>query len=755
MKHYLHQLIVICAILLTSSITSLAGNIPQYIYERSTSLYSKITGGTEVTSKWETCSLIFADGTETNNEYTGQGFEIGFDFKFGGQMFNQFAICNNGLLYFGKNAVSFNGRPSFYFAEIQQGQDSDKPNSAYYNTFYAGIAPIAYGIKSGNISFKAEGEIGKRVCTVQFANMILNETGTSRGKYSAQIRIYEENNKIEMALEEIETCYGSLGGFYVGIRGYNDDDTMLLTGTGIAAKDIAVSAIRTASMIDSGTYINWDEEDYDKFYKSAFAFTPENNTTVPANAPTDIKIAEKNGELFITCNKAEGAKATVLLYSSSPITEEDLPTDGETFDRGKTFGNSTILYYGDREIISASLSKELVKPQTTYYISALSANGIPMFNRTHTAQVSYSTTQAAPETFKVSTLGISALKLEWNSSYPVIIAVSDQHPETSDSGYIGVFGQPTADLSEGDEIPEGGKIIYKGDASEFSFENCKANRLYYFKIWTVDEGIVSSAGKDAFGIPTPSLSYEPELENYPQGTVPSGWTCEVTDFKPAIRDYDGAHVLRATNDGDTVVIKASRLISPELPLDCASKLSFEYALETIAPGAGKDSKGYIPGVFGDEGGLTVSAGEITGKEQELKTVHTYNGTMVAAGGDGEGYNTGSSTFETVTVDLPKLTATSRICFSFSANKFSQLFLRNISIVATGTGVDEQQSDIPQTKIHGGKGIIYIFPATNGILNLYSMDGRKVRTVKVEKEIAVSLPVQAGIYIMNNQKVVIK
>lgn len=747
MKQLFYTLVTMLICLFSTYTICRAGNIPQYKYEKGNALYAEITDGTAVTSAWNGYTTIFADGMETDNPYTGPGFPIGFDFKFGGRTFNQFAVCNAGVIYFGENAVTFNGRSSFYFAPVQGGMTGSKPNSDFYNTFYTGMAPIAYGIYKGNISYKTYGEAGEKVCTVQFKNMILNENG-SKGQYCLQIRLYQKDNRVEMAFKEIETCYGGMGGFYTGIRGWNDDDTMLLNGTGIDAENVGVSSIRTGSMLEPKSYIDWDEEDYGRNIQAVYSFTPQNNPAAPEAVPANLTVTEKGGSLDIAFDKGEGADATVLLYATAPITEADLPADGQTFDVGKTFGNSTILYYGDKEHVSAALKG--TTSSTSYYIRAFSANGTPVFNRTRFAEVIYTTTQTSPEAFSVTAVDTATLHLEWTAAYPVIIAMNDSCPAISGTGYMGVFGQPLANAEVGDEMPEGGKIIYKGDASEFTLKS-ERNQIRYFRIWTVNGDKVSTTAKDAYGIPFTSLPYQPRVESYPIGITPEGWTSEGGEkgFVPGFREYDHVPALRGSSSEGGIVT----LTTPALPLELTSQLTFEFSLETIILGDGKVSKGYMAGVFGQGHALVVSAGENTGKEQVLKTVSTYEGTMAPAGE--EGYQTGSSTFQTVTVDLPRLTATSRINISFSTEVYSQLFLRNILLQDRETAIGKIETDCSGNTVYGGKGIIHILPAKDGTVNLYSIDGRKITTVPVQADVETSLPAKAGVYLVNGQKVMVK
>ncbi len=753
MKHLLHRfLVVLTAFSLVAAVW--AGNIPQYKYTRGTTNYTEFTDGTSITSKWEQSTVIFADGTETNDAYTGQGFPIEFDFRFAGKTFNQFAVGNNGVIYFGKDKVTFNGISTLAFHGVQAGSVGGKPNSDYYNTFYGGLTPIVWGIKTGKISYKTTGTEGNRICTVQFSKMILNENYTEKGQYSLQIRMYEGTNIFETAFiqKKDEGCVGKLNGFFAGIRGWDDDDTILLKGDQLDGENVVVAPVKEGNMLDPQSYIHWDPERYDIEIKAVYTFTPDSNPVPPANAPAGLTLTENNGNLNVTCDKAEGADATVVLYSTSPITDAELPADGETFDINTKFGNSTVMYYGDGNHISLTIKN--IIPETAYHVKALSANGLPAFNRSNTATQEYKTTQAPPVTFTATPVSTHAFRLNWETPYTVIIAMGDTCSGVSGGSYAGVFDQPTIDANVGDVMPAGGKIIYKGDDKEYILENCEANQIGYFRAWTINENIISSTGKDTYGILLPSLPYQPQVEKYPNGIIPSGWTSANEGLTPTRREYDKLAALKGTSVEGT----STDLVSPALPLDCPSRLTFEYSLETIVPVKDKeDPKGYKPGIFGDGHGLIVSAGA-KGTENVYQTINTYDGTMTVAEivDDENRYATGSSTFKQVKVDLPAMTADSHIAFQFSAETFSHLYLRNISLEATGVNIgNARQEENAKTVVYGGEGILHIQPACDEVVYIYNVCGCKVASVTVKSGVATSLPMQAGIYLTNGQKIIVK
>ena len=174
---------------LTLPMLAMAGNIPQYKVSKGGTPYTEITDGTALAMTFNGNAVLFANGRMySDSEVSQEGFPIGFDFRLGGRIFDQFAVDNYGNLYLGTGNVNV-------------GTDALR----------VGMSTIAYGLSKATVSYKLAGEEGNRVLTVQYKNATLNELGNSKGKYSLQIRIYEADGKIEMAFKELDTTYDGCG----------------------------------------------------------------------------------------------------------------------------------------------------------------------------------------------------------------------------------------------------------------------------------------------------------------------------------------------------------------------------------------------------------------------------------------------------------------------------------------------------------------------------------------------------------------
>ena len=662
---------LVAAFAVSAPLLCYSGNIPQYQFSLDGTPYTEISDGTDISCSWssEGTITIFPNGVETPNALNSQGFPIGFDYKFGGQTFDQFVVTSSGNVYLGKGSVDYGG-----------------------DAFRIGMSPIMHGLYRANISYKTEGSEGSRICTIQFKNAILKESTTNKGKYSLQIRIYEADGKAEIAFSELETLYQS-NGFDTGISGWDNEDGLQLTGKTInpnnPSKPITVSSKTRANMLEADSYINWDSDDYDKYYKPVFVFTPVSDTTAPSGVP-GLDVTQSGSVLNVSATRADGSDATVVLYSESPFTDADMPVDGETFRAGAKFGNATTLYYGNKDNMSLEITG--AQPGKTYYVRALSVNGYPAYNRTNPAEKVFATTQAAPSALRITPQSTTSISFDVNASDNVIVAATSEKLSGYQKGYVGTFGTPSVDAKVGDEIAGGGKVVYVGQPGSSTID-CGENRMMYLRAWTVRNGVLSATSIDAAGVPTPTFPYEPGIENYPTGVALQGWTATDNQFMPLPRAYKGdmAIVAKTGVDDNGKQIEVS-LTSPSLPLDTSVKLTFDFAMETARDAsATEDSsvaipQGSDPGKFGDTGYLQIYGGNTL-----YKTVNSYSGTMVSAG---SGTNEdGSSSYESVEVDMAAVGNDGYISFRFSVPSFSTLYIKNIKIERTGE-VPQAPADAP-------------------------------------------------------------
>lgn len=627
-----------------------AGNIPQYQVSKGTNKYAEFSDGISISCTWNVGEYaIFPDGVESPNPRSAEGFPIGFNFKLGGKVFNQFVVENSGDVSFGNDMVNYGG-----------------------DAFVIKMSQIKNGLKRASISYKTSGEEGNRILTIQFVNAILNEASKDNlcGKYSFQMRLYEADGKVEIALKEIETV-GNIGnGFGCGILGWDEDDVILLTAKGIDSP-LSVSPHKSVDMLEPTSYIKWDEFDFDHYYQPVYVFDPINDKTAPSESPMNLEVSQDINNLIISCKKAPSATATVVFYSQSPFTSSDFPINGETFIAGTKFGNATALYYGNKDNISVTVPD--IESGTKYYIAALSANGYPAYAIDNATIKEFATSHTGPTSLVANSQGTKSVKLEWESQYPVIVLESNNPVSGYQKGYIGNFGTPTVNSKVGDEIEGGGKVVYIGDAAFCNLE-CQPNRLTFYRAWNIKESTLSATYADAYYIPQTSLPYEPEIENYPRGEKLEGWSALDDQYIAFKREYAGDLAVRAVS----VLSEEVSLVTPEIDLRKPVKVTFEFAMETVRPplsiGMASIPQGNKAGEFGEGGFLSVSVEGTT-----HKAISEYNGTMIAVE---DGFATGSSTFDTFEVEMPAYGDMGHISFNFKTEETTYLYIKNIKVVST-------------------------------------------------------------------------
>ena len=662
------------AALAMAALSAQAGNIPQYYFSADGAPYSAIEG-TPIECSWSAGGtvLIYPDGEKAIYE-SAEGFDIGFEFKVGGHWMDQFIVSSSGILYFLDSAYPFSS-----------------------GMFRVGMSPVSGGVESADISYATTGEEGKRVCTIQYANAVLAESSTPHGMYHLQIRLYEEDNHIELAFQELRAPSGNLQGFDVSLRGWDSEDVVVYTAEDIDQTP-TLSKYKRAYMLDLDSYVHWNASDSGEQRSASYRFKPETNTTAPKGAPVNLTLSQNGNSLDVSVRRGRDARATVVMWSTEPITAADLPSDGETFLAGpdETLGNAHLIYYGPSNDIKLNIPD--IEDGKDYYVAAISANGYPAYNVDNMAQEMFTTSQPAPYLLRAYSTGTNSMKLDCGANNRVIIASTPTACTGYKKGYCGLFGIPAADAAVGDEIEGGGTVIYVGEPTSIDNIPCSENQIMFFRAWTVASDRVSDNHADSYAIPDVSLPYAPGVENYPFGELIPGWTSTPTgeDFAPWVRRYysDDHGVYGVAPAG----YEPTSLSTPELPLDGPVRVTFEYAMETQRDAAATpDSGGVIlpqgfePGWFGQAGYLRVKTGGTI-----HKTFTSYDGKM--EGFDSSGYHDDSSTFEEMSVDIPAQGGLRRITFEVSNEKASRIYFRNIVVTPLAENPEAPKNAPTEVKV---------------------------------------------------------
>ena len=149
--------------------------------------------------------------------------QIGFDFKFNGQVFNTFVLNTNGFIKLG--SVEPSSKSIYYSTAV--GGGTSAINAKDSNLLYAFNRNM---IADKNTEYKVatSGKDGSRVCTTQFKNLLDKINPSQYSAITFQIKLYEGSNIIEFVYDEWTPTdiAGTLSVAAVGIKGNNIESSI-------------------------------------------------------------------------------------------------------------------------------------------------------------------------------------------------------------------------------------------------------------------------------------------------------------------------------------------------------------------------------------------------------------------------------------------------------------------------------------------------------------------------------------------------
>lgn len=744
--------------MLLTAVGATAGNIPQYSFTETRTGFEYLEDATSVKATYGEADEMIFPGKQTLLAYTGEGFPIGFDFKYAGKVFNQFAINNNGYILLGYDKVEFKGYCNLFFNEA----------SLYAsNSFYMGIAPSIFGIKEGEISYKLEGSAGNHTLTVEFAHLGVREPN-ARGNaiYSLQIVLSEKDSQVRFNFLEEESPYTTIG-LVCGICGWSKSDSMIITSPGLG-DPAKVSSLTTTSMQTREGLLLWDADDilgltHDDPYSFNFTFTPTGSPDFVCEAPTDLSVDQVGSSAIISCKRSSNAPATVIMVSENPILK--FPEQGVSYpvanDKGEyltKFGDATMVYYSNGENPSAEFPN--LKTSTKYYVKAFGVNGYPSYSTETAAALEFMSSHPAPYIIQASSLN-KGISVRTVGDYDVVIAATVDRVNSVSEGRTGIFGTPADNCQVGDMIEGGGEIIYIGAPGTFTYNEALPNRQTFFRAWSLHEGRISKTSINASGVTNPEMPFEPKLELYTLYEPPLGWVAQTgntdgtvtTNFVPRTRGENDEPVI-----GGISLSYLTSLISPTLNFGSNAVLNFEWAMETerepeaVEGGMVVLPSGNKPGEFGNGHKFRVFV-TYRGGEKDLFTTSVYSGSMTPTPADKDHFISGTSEFFPVSIPLEGLT-NGKINFAFSTQGTSILYLRNIS-VTNSSGVETPVTAEGLDRISTAEGSMIIFSAGGGSYEIYTLDGIRAAKIMVGEGEEAVVALEKGVYLLNGSKYIVR
>jgi hypothetical protein len=527
-----------------------------YDFVSATGTYTEITGGTVVWTGADNAApngvlkdRIFygAAGAETSTTLVSEvaGIPIGFNFTFDNQVANQFAIDSHGLVFLGKDKITANPVNSSMLLSGDTGNGTEYWLDGKINVvgshITGGIGTDAVGIATTEISYKLEGSGTSHVLTIQFKDLqvFLDNWGDTRKTVSLQIRLYEGSNKVEFIYKDWGANSGNSKSLRVGLKGslpgYGS-----VPGSYLIPTDIANVHARTGSWTSTtkgaptGATITWSNTATIPDGLT-FTFTPPSECSEPT-APTALTLTPTSSAVSGNFT-ASGANRYLVVVSESS-TLGATPENGKFYKTGDPVGNGTIVSFKTTTDFSAA--SEIVGSKD-YYFFVFAANTYCASSPKYSTNPLVGTikTLPAPPTLTFAEEGYTSVKLASvaNVSNDQILIASEVGVLAEDSNWNtiadGVFGTPTSALNVGDNITGGGKVVYKGPASDaIVISDLTENTFTHFAAWSFDgTGKFSTTVTKNNVLTWGKVPYEVNFSQFVPYDIPFGWEREGENFR--------------------------------------------------------------------------------------------------------------------------------------------------------------------------------------------------------------------------------
>ncbi|MDR2804881.1 MAG: fibronectin type III domain-containing protein, partial [Dysgonamonadaceae bacterium] len=528
------SLLVWCIVVLTTA----TAQINSYSFAYTAGTYSEISGGTVVYSgaaqgAEPLCleNYAFVPGDTLISEIaTVTGYPIGFNFNLGEQTFTHFAISPNGFIYLGGDAPFEVAATSVSTVMVD---DSRFEEGAINVLGFSRTSTCNTAGANTEISYLLSGDAGSQILTVQFKKIIFSWSSTTDA-VDIQIRLYEADSKVEMIFNDLVIPQYEFAWAEIGLKGNVVGNTKFLNiGAGdnwsTATAGVTGNVSLRNSTCDNG---------------ATFTFTPPPACVTPASQPTDLQLtASSNGVSGSFTATADADKYLVLMGKDiSMVGLKDRPVDGVTYNVGDVINNKlTVVTFSPN--ITFSVDNLENSSEYSFYIYAANAEclyGSPKYNPLKALNEVIKTLPGAPQLLSLSEGGFTGLKLAVQANAannPVIVAVnSGQWAVDNNQNQLndGVFGTPTLNMNTGDQLTGGGKIIYKGPASDaIEVTGLEPNKLVNFAAWSYDEtdNAISSALVKLNVTIWGTLPYSLDFSQYKAYDIPEGWEEEGGYFR--------------------------------------------------------------------------------------------------------------------------------------------------------------------------------------------------------------------------------
>ena len=521
----MNKLYISAVVALLSCGSAYAQKMDTYGVQVTNGTYQDLTGATviPVEDTGEDFNNIVIDGTGTTNydEFTGQGYPIGFDFSYNGKKMNQFMVGTNGYILLGKDEVSASCTTN-PFLIFDKDEDKD----------LVGIIPISkvYGLPETKLCYKVEGAAPNRSLVVQFKNLGVEKRMTWEEEIAdtvnVQFRFYEESGNLSITCSGFEPWAGadmSNLSLKIGILG-DIGDRLMLT-------DFASGATTTRDQL-----ISWRNDVYPA-EGVTYTFVAPQPCVMPTTQPTQLALNSTSNTISGTFAPVSDADRYLVL-ATKQATLDEMPADGVRYAEGDKLGQATVAAYTAMPQFATS---ELFESASEYNVFVISSNAQcsngPVYNLQNPLKGTVKTMGEAPKSLTVGNVDANevSLSVETNEGSQVLVAATDSVLKLSSGliiNYDGEFGTPQGTYKVGDEIEGGGRVVYIGPSGNFTAAGLVPGKMHVFSAWSTDgNGNYSSEATRANAITAAYMPWDTEIENMALRTEPAGWKYQGTFTK--------------------------------------------------------------------------------------------------------------------------------------------------------------------------------------------------------------------------------
>lgn len=480
-----------------------------------------------------------------NQEQEMSGVYIGFDFRFGGVVYDKFVASGKGFIVLGEK-----GQDKVKMVSLTQYQLAQMS----YPRIGLSCVGDVWGAGKTKISYLLEGTMPNRVLTVEYSGMAYTDNATDDQLFNYQLKLYEEDSRIEFVFDGWTIPEAVSDAWAVGLRDKVQAHFRKLQDGN--------SWCKTEQAWSMQHYANGST------FKEGlkYTFTLPVECEKPTQIVENINLTSYTDYVYVDVkvSKEGSSEGFMVLASENPI--EGTP-DARDYREGEEILGAKVIAredwdpwdvdWQDEEETVFRIKHEGLEGNKQYYYAVYLLN----YKCTNTAfsdvvTESVTTKTIAPASIDVVSVSLNSLGFAVKSNNlgeDVLIAMTTGKAVNKNGVtiFVGDFATPSGDLKVGDTLRKvdggfGGVVLYKGKASEnvICEVDLKDNTIYHFGAFSISgDGNYSSTFAFADTVTEAKIPFVAEFGDMRDESSPYGWNGTVgflvsTGKESVISDLD-------------------------------------------------------------------------------------------------------------------------------------------------------------------------------------------------------------------------